>query len=551
MVRIYASFVGPEFAAIVVEKGNLPEHSSIDCCSIGEFEIALYKREIVQDLIGGNAKTKQELDTLLAEWHGLGFVEEPIVLLGFLGKHGLLAQWGPPAAVEPLIRNDVIEHGNFRLALDIRRHDQLNEYHLVEGWFLEPGARIRELKVAPIGGPVCNPMVGMAFKERPDLAEAYSLHPNDVARAGFLAVWRAEPDNRDRAWVLEFVANLSGGREKTFRFIVRCSSDHRDISRDLVRTLVDDWIIDPKDESLICQAISGMRSNYARTIEYQTQTIEFGDPRPVKNTVFIMLHQSTSAFRANLFNSEILYGDIDTELVVFVSSRQAWTELMNQTVSRLRNTPNPIYFVVCSKNVPMTIALDQCVRQARGESVLLLPREFAWPRLTPLFETFHRKKVSAALIESQDQIEQPESIQLRSSLENILFQRRAMFADLKRSPILVARNVLQDTLQKMPVFIRDDLVFESLRVLLANEPSEAITLPDCVIAEDVPQSNRIDKIINRIVALSLPLKPSLANRESEGTKQFPPSGALPGQNNTKDAIEAESTIQTNWMEHPV
>ena len=103
-----------------------------------------------------------------------------------------------------------------------------------------------------------------------------------------------------------------------------------------------------------------------------------------------------------------------------------------------------------------------------------------------------------------------------------------MFADLKRSPILVARNVLQDTLQKMPVFIRDDLVFESLRVLLANEPSDAITLPDCVIAEDVPQSNRIDKIINRIVALSLPLKPTLANWESGGTKQFPPSGALPG-----------------------
>ena len=528
MVRIYASFVGPEFAAIVAEKGNLPEHRSIDHCSIGEFEIALYRRESVDDLIGGNAKTKQELDTLLAEWHGLGFVEESIVLLGFLGKHGLLAQWGPPTAIEPLITKEVIEHDKFRFALDIRRHDQLNEYHLVEGWFLEPGSRIKELKVAPIGGPGCYPVVGMAFKERPDLAEAYSLHPNDVVRAGFLAVWRAEPDNRDRAWVLEFSIQLFGGREKTFRCIVKCGSDHRDISRDLVRTLVDDWIIDPKDEPLICQAISGMRSNYARTIEYQTQTIEFGDPRPVKNSVFIMLHQSTSVFRANLFNSEILYGDIDTELVVFVSSRQAWTELMNQTVSRLRNTPNPIYFVVCSKNVPMTIALDQCVRQARGESVLLLPREFAWPRLTTLFETFHRKEVSAALIESQDQIEQPESIQLRSSLENILFQKRAMFADLKRSPILVARNVLQDTLQKMPVFIRDDLVFESLRVLLANEPSEAITLPDCVIAEDVPQSNRIDKIINRIVALSLPLKPTLANWESGGTKQFPPSGALPG-----------------------
>jgi hypothetical protein len=83
----------------------------------------------------------------------------------------------------------------------------------------------------------------------------------------------------------------------------------------------------------------------------------------------------------------------------------------------------------------------------------------------------------------------------------MLFQKRNVFEQLGRNPILVDRSLLLDFLQKTPVFIRDEMVFEILGAKLISGSDSALAFSDCLVADNPPPSNRIDRIINQVVAL--------------------------------------------------
>jgi hypothetical protein len=383
--------------------------------------------------------------------------------------------------------------------------DQFGEYHFVEGRFIsstrfEPLLDVAEL--ASDEGTLVKPQV--LFKERRDTASEHRVEDRPGrGEVAFCALWRALPSDSDRVWMLQLTLN-DGGRP--IEIPIACTFDpcnDRDISRDVVKTLLDEWRIDEPAGWKLAEFISGCRNNRFRNRVVRTEIFRFGLDRPAKRSIVAYFGRMTTLASVNMFMSEFVASSAqDTELVILVVGKQAWSDLFEHCLSKIEGVcQNPIRVIYSQGSIPAAMALTGIVKSLKSEAVLLLPADFSWPAFDHLFGALEGSNGILLLDPVPDWCAREVPLTQRSALESFIFSQRSLLGRQRRRPVLAERRKLAVILSKLPVFLRDEMFYEELGRFLEDCGAATLEALGCFQVEMPARLPRVETVVNQLIAL--------------------------------------------------
>jgi hypothetical protein len=386
--------------------------------------------------------------------------------------------------------------------------DQCGEYHLVEGWYSTNDDRAASIEVVELASASPSPIRPIViFKERRQFAAVSPGSHEETAQAGrvgFCVLWRAEPTDSERLWLLQLDLRST---EHRIALPLICTCERwtdRDVSRDVVKILFDDWRVDEPSAWKIAGVISGARANRFRNHLVRTEVFRFGPDRPAKRSIIVYLTRMTSLFSLNLYMSDFVASPGQgTELIILVIGRQAWFDLVERCLTKLEAVcQNPITVIYSPGSVPAAMALAGIMKSLKSDAVLLLPAEFSWPAFDPLFESLETSTEEVLLLRPVPDWRVPDTpLTQRSAVESFFFSKRALLGSLWRRPILADRHVLMSALGKLPIFIRDEMLFEELGRYLEDLGAGTLQAVGCFQVEAPVRLSRVETVVNHLIAL--------------------------------------------------
>jgi hypothetical protein len=230
---------------------------------------------------------------------------------------------------------------------------------------------------------------------------------------------------------------------------------------------------------------------------------KFGLERPVKRSVVIYLSRMTALVGVNIFMSEFVVSPAqDTELVILVVGKQAWSDLFERCLSKIEGIcPNPIRVIYSQGSVPAAMALAGIVKSLKSEAVLLLPAEFSWPVFDPLFDALEASDGVLLLEPVPDWRARETQLTQKSPLESFIFSQRTLLGRQRRRPVLAERRKLISILTKLPVFLRDEMLYEELGQYLEDSRAATLQAVGCFQVEAPVPLSRIEMVANQLIAL--------------------------------------------------